>query len=54
MSRRKRVRSRDFQASTKSSDEEIMETFVYTGFFDFHNSFLVSNLVSLCLESSAT
>ena len=30
-------RSRDFQASTKSSDKEIMETFVYMGFFHFQD-----------------
>ena len=41
-------RSRDFQASTKSFDKEIMETFVYMGFFPLSKFMFVSNLVSLC------
>ena len=41
-------RSRDFQASTKSSDKEIIETFVYMGFFPFSKFLLVSIWVSVC------
>ena len=44
-------RSKDFQASTKCSDKEIMEILAYMGFFPFSKFLFVSNLVSLGSES---
>ena len=40
--------SRDFQNSTKIFDKEIVETFIYIGFFPFSKFLLVAKLVSLC------